>query len=378
MSIELNYITNNLPYKQVFLENAGEFDPSFIKDIPSDEINLKEYKKIYKFYEKYRIDNNNNLNQYFTSVTRNQFANSFLSAYFSHGNILISPDDLNIQLNLIISQIINKYPEELRNNFVDFKDKEDILVELNRNNLYDKNKILDDKIKYIMENEIDNITHLIKNKIKSNNIIEISKNNFSTSDKYDVLCSTLTLMESMKSYFRYRLTGGCGIRNAIFLGKLDDYTKLREKIDLFDKILISDKLKKEDKNNIYNWISNIKNIFDNFIMTYNGNPDLNFWHDIAYHEVSKEGYPGNLVDTTFSYAGWIKYLSNYENSIDKKVSLGALKNITSATDVTIELTPDASEVKELQFCVSYSDKIYCENETFRPNRVVSVIEKNGS
>ena len=55
--------------------------------------------------------------------TNNNFINAFLDAYNYHKTLVIRPDDIKLQILMIISTCVNNNPENFRSYFVDHDGK---------------------------------------------------------------------------------------------------------------------------------------------------------------------------------------------------------------------------------------------------------------
>ena len=61
-------------------------------------------------------------------------------------------------------------------------------------------------------------------------------NNFSTTGAIEASASEITLMNTCKKFFEFKMYQcGCGITKVHFLGTLEDWTIIREKIKLLAK-----------------------------------------------------------------------------------------------------------------------------------------------
>jgi len=143
-----------------------------------------------------------------------------------------------------------------------------------------------------------NFFQLIIKKIEANTKGEIVKNlqcNFSTTTLVEQCLSTAVIMDSFKKYFSYgRCIPCCGIRNVHFMGNLDDWKKLRTKISSLKQYTT-------EKNKSWpQYIEGVLEITDQFIETFQGKPNKEFWNKIM--NIRK----GRLGSGSTSYiSGWI-------------------------------------------------------------------------
>ena len=115
--------------------------------------------------------------------------------------------------------------------------------------------------------------------------VEISKNvkndttqlltsNFSTTTKIESLLSCATIMDTFKQYFEYRCCILCGIRNVHFMGTLEDWNLLRSKTAQLKNFT------QPDRDSFSSYIDGLLPILDQFIQTYQGNVDKEFWNKV--------------------------------------------------------------------------------------------------
>lgn len=107
-----------------------------------------------------------------------------------------------------------------------------------------------------------------------NDLCKLLTNNFSTTTKVESLLSSLIIMNTFKKSFDYTYSiNSCGIRNVHFMGTLNDWILLYEKTNQLKLFT----LKNDD---FYLYINGILPILDQFIQTYQGNVDNQFWDTI--------------------------------------------------------------------------------------------------
>ena len=107
-----------------------------------------------------------------------------------------------------------------------------------------------------------------------NDICNLLTNNFSTTTKIESFISSIAIMTTLKKYFEFGyLVGGCAIRSVHFLGTLDDWKLLREKANQLQSFTMPG-----DQFSTY--ITGILPILDQFIATYQGKVDNQFWDTI--------------------------------------------------------------------------------------------------
>ena len=82
-------------------------------------------------------------------------------------------------------------------------------------------------------------------------------------------------MGAMKHYFSYMSNAMCGIPEVTLEGTLEDWQEIRRRIN---------RLAEYKQKDLQKWWSVLVPIIDQFIASYSGNPDLDFWNGIVDHE----------------------------------------------------------------------------------------------
>jgi hypothetical protein len=248
----------------------------------------KNPKEIY-YYEDTSMDKNKNI-----YIGANDFLGSFLSAYNLHGDIMLVPDDIWIQISLFFSKYINSKDnaEKLRNKLVRHQDKIDLVV-------IEKASSISESLE--MEYEWDYFFSEIIKQIESNTLDGIVKgfqSDFTTTTDLYKIISTAIIMDSFKQYFNYgRIICMCGINNIYFAGIKEDWEKILNKLEFLSNF--------DSGNNILiEYISKIKIIINKFIDTFDNNVDISFWNSImTTNEVKRKSSGGPYTITWID--GWI-------------------------------------------------------------------------
>jgi hypothetical protein len=108
-----------------------------------------------------------------------------------------------------------------------------------------------------------------------NDVTDLLTSNFSTTTKIESLLSCAAIMDTFQKYFEYRcFMTLCGIRNVHFMGTLDDWNLLRQKTEKLKNFTTSN----QDSFNVY--IDGLLPIIDQFIQTYQGKVDAQFWNKV--------------------------------------------------------------------------------------------------
>ena len=145
-------------------------------------------------------------------------------AYKNHYPITITPDMIWILILQGFSRFMEKYAEQMREKFVNFEGKKDLKVERLQYSPYSATKEVWDGI---MKEFVEKI-----GKNVGQETIDNLECNFSTTSPVALVTSQVSIMSAMKQYFTYRvLMGGCGISNITLEGSIQDWEKIKSKLE---------------------------------------------------------------------------------------------------------------------------------------------------
>lgn len=191
-------------------------------------------------------------------------------AYLNHFPIVINPSHfwLMILQGFARHMEINDNSERNRNKFVNFEGKKNISFETGIN-LFTASE--EQWISFI-EDLLNETTKILEQSGKD--LINLFKNEFSTSTREAKVANNLTILSLFKKYFEYSLSGTCGVSKIIIEGKIEDWELLLEKIKaignfdeeivfwtnemiiIIKKIIETIKTKRPDKNFFKNIVQN--------------------------------------------------------------------------------------------------------------------------
>lgn len=190
------------------------------------------------------------------SSLNNSFVDCLYNAYNNHLGVSLRPDDLWLTIILTFSNYVKYNSERLRKFFVTHDGKQEIHVNMS-----------------IEQNTLEDWSLIIKEFAnKFNN--EWIKPNFSTTTSNDILIAQISLLGVMKNYIDFTFNQHCGIPHVTLQGTLEDWERLKDKISFLNKF--SDQL-------LNDWHQMLIPILDNFIDSYQGNVNNNFWQSCANH-----------------------------------------------------------------------------------------------
>jgi hypothetical protein len=227
-------------------------------------------------------------------------------AYGNHYPITISPDMILLLFLQGYAKFMEKNSEKLRNIYVNFEGQKTLTVV--------RNGVTPETAKpEIWEGIITEFTQKIKENV-GNEIISYLESDFTTTNPATLATSQMTIMSAMKNYFKYEaIMMVCGISSINLEGTLEDWEKIKKKLEFFSK----------NEFGLNWWTKHLIPIIDKIIETkicYNKNKDIDenlrkFWKDII--RVKRGGvYQPDVID------GWIvKFLPNIsEERINEKLN----------------------------------------------------------
>ena len=289
----------------------------------------------------------------------------YLHAYFNHSPIRISP---NIIWQLILnnfSKYVNDNAEILRNKFVNFENKKNLIcVRIGHFKLEDTYKYED----VIIEEFCNKISENI-----GKELIDNLTPNFSTSTKQTIVSGKVSIMSTFERYFNYEFRKCiCGIPYIILEGNLSDWEKILEKLKYLSKYGFKG-----------NFIENMEKDIIEIINTKKGKINLDFWRKIIMEtkEITEKRNPclrGRIMKVEKSVInGWILHFYEKEaveinqiNGLPKEeveapilvvdLQTGEKKNgIIHAGIRDLKQDPNNFEVEPIiNYCLSFNEKLF--------------------
>ena len=231
------------------------------------------------------------------SHEKSSLIQGLIYAYKNHYPITVTPDMIWILILQGFSRFMEKYENLVRERFVNFTGKKDLKVER-----------LDYSPQSATKEVWDGIMKEFVEKIGKNvgqETIDNLECNFSTTSPAALVTSQVSIMSAMKQYFTYRvLMAGCGISSITLEGSLQDWEKIKSKLEF-----LSTKALKW-------WTKHLIPIIDNIIATkkyYNSKGKLSkelieFWKGMIRLKGKGDMYDPHMVN------GWIvKFIPNLSN-----------------------------------------------------------------
>ena len=272
--------------------------------VPSTEYNIK------------RLDARESNLVYFD---QNACFEGFLTAFDKHYSLVLSPDMIMLLISQGIATHINENAERLRDKLVDFEGQRTLKIVMN-GDLLEQEEAWD----WIIPAFSDSIDKNMKARFSDLMVCD-----FSTTGMVERISSQITMMESVKKYFKYMIIGaGCGIPDITLLGTPDDWKNIRSRLSRLDDLELGW------------WRKELEPVLDEFVNASEGNVNRKFWRDMV-NEYSPErrtkAFCGSNGIIPAEYNGWFTVFfpfckNKYSNEISRTP-----KKVTHNTNVRPEI-----------------------------------------
>jgi len=223
----------------------------------------------------------------------------FVDAYADHRPLILSPDMIWIALCQAFSHHINMNAEKYRSLIVGHSGKKDIIV-------YSKTDLLQEDADWapVMNDFLAGVNDDAKG-----HIADTLVSDFSTTGISERIASQITMMDVVKSFYKFTaIYLVCGIPQITLEGTADDWEKILKKIDLFDKFDLQD------------WTSQLRPILREFVNASQGEVNASFWKSIVckYHPKRLRGVScDSSRQKTSKLDGWFLSLFPYDSDGEK-------------------------------------------------------------
>ena len=229
---------------------------------------------------------------------QNSFYGAFASAYNNHEDIVLSVNDIWLVICFQFSKYVNNNSEKMRDLCVSHNNKKKLtIVTKNEESESEWNEFFELMIPAIRNNT-------------KEGLVDSLLCDFSVTKQIESIISVATIMDSLKEYFDYgRMIPCCGIKAVRFIGLESDWNRLLDKVINLEKYDIDGNWKK--------YIQNMIPIINQFIDTFNGKIDLDFWNSVLQEEHKKLGSGG----VTY-VSGWILNFFGLSGKVEDEEILG--------------------------------------------------------
>lgn len=218
--------------------------------------------------------------------TKNMFAECVSQAFFKHLPLRLSPDVVWHTILQGLSNHVNANPEALRSKFVAFQGKTTLVVSR------------PDFVKSSPFNNWPGVFPDFARQIEANThpgLVELLKADFSTTCALSLIVSQIALMDTVKSYFEYTMSCGCGFPRIELTGNVSDWQHLRAKAEQLSQF------------DMDFWLVVSLPVLDEFVLAANKTPNLAFWRTLVTTS-GASAMPGEPV------TGWLQAFFPYLNA----------------------------------------------------------------
>lgn len=339
----MSSVTCIQPLNTAFVGVTFDVDPTktydtYMRTNRASVEDITKQSNVYKKREGAKLvlttDTENSIEPFFS----NGFVGTAFAAYNYHVPLVLKPDDVWAAIMIALSFYIDKHSESMRSQFVDHEGKEELTV-------YGGGSIETANYAEL----VDKITVLMDSKMKTG-IKDWFLPDFSTTTTKSKLVTQMVLMGAMKNYFSYKMELCCGLPKVTLLGTLEDWQKIRTRID---------RLATFDQPDLAQWSLVLALVLDEFVNAYQGNADTEFWNRIAHIKSGGSG-PSYLE-------GWIlafipfgdttgEYKLNPLEAIVKTNSFGRI-NTNDIPSSTVEFPVTINDNGQIYETVFYAGSI---------------------
>ena len=195
----------------------------------------------------------------------------YLRAYQNHYPVTISPDIAWLLICQGFSHHVNSNPEALRSLLVDFKNKKELRV---TRNMIGTEGLAVFPWESVFPEFVQQISAYTGQKLAENLSAD-----FTTTTPTSLIAGQITIMESMKEFFNYKVVMvGCGIPEVTIEGSVDDWEKIIRRLDYLSRY------------DLEWWTSELKPVIRKIIDTKRGKFDKDFWMNmVKYHKTGVYG-----------------------------------------------------------------------------------------
>ncbi|KAJ7686653.1 hypothetical protein B0H17DRAFT_1071411 [Mycena rosella] len=210
---------------------------------------------------------------------KNGFVNTVIEAYNKHHALVIRPDDVWLAILSQFNFFVNANAELLRANFVAHEGKKELIISsIGTRYSADFAAMSRQMVNLIEKNVVDpTLRHWVMP-------------DFTTTTVNDTTVAAVLMMATLKSYFSYGFSLGCGIPRITLEGERSDWTNILDRLE---------KLKEYGIQTIA-WYHLLRPVITRFVTAFDApaTPDnVDFWQRVAHYE--------NMGSGPTYYSGWI-------------------------------------------------------------------------
>jgi len=237
----------------------------------------------------------------------------YLRAYQNHYPLTISPDIAWLLICQGFANHVNADPEKIRSQFVNFEGKKTLTVERDVSKL---ENIADFQWETLFPEFAEQI-----GSFTGKGLIDNLSADFTTTTPTVLVASQITLMESMKEFFNYKVSFiGCGISEVTVEGSVKDWQKILKRLDYLAKY------------DLEWWTSELKPVIQKIIDTKKGKLDKQFWMNmVKYHKLGVYGSYDGIDGWLLKFYPYLK--SNTPPVVENKLTASKGPTDKSLTNI---------------------------------------------
>lgn len=201
----------------------------------------------------------------------NGFVHTVLEAYNNHRGLILRPDDVWIAILTQFSFFVNAHADQLRGHFVAHEGQEELAI-LGGGNRHTADFAL-------MAHQM---TELMHTRVVDPMLRDWIMPEFSTTTDIDRTVYAMSMMATMKGYFRYTFVLRCGIPRVTLLGEMHDWEAILERLE---------RLKLYGIETIA-WYHLLHPVITRFVAAFlapSSPENLDFWSRVAHYEGGGSG-----------------------------------------------------------------------------------------
>jgi len=273
-------------FKIVKGNNITDKQKSKLSPFYEEELNIIEKTCFTKKQNVKKVQDDLNEELHVSSVHSIIFAAHVAFCY--HKNLEIHPEDIHLLITHQIGKHINLNSEKYRKLFTKNDKKENIILDVPIDIIKNKKEFIETIYKFC-----DNMN-------LNDNIKDLFESDFSTSTENDKLCSKMSLMNTASKYYDYTMCTKCGIPEFHIYGTIEDWKKLKNKIQILDVIDLGEYKKK------------LENFLDEVILSYTTDNNK-FW--INYYKFTEKNDFSGSIDKINGHILKLFWYDNGDNII---------------------------------------------------------------
>ena len=241
----------------------------------------------------------------------NGFVGTAFEAYSHHRHLVLRPDDVWIAIMVPFAQYVDANAEKMRSQFVSHEGKIQLTA-------FGSGSITSCDWSSLLKQLCDKVGTYTKDEIKA-----WVEPDFSTTTDKDRFVGRIMLMSAMKNYFSYKCCLECGLPAVTLEGTLADWQKIRAKVDklkIYGEVMVK-------------WHSVLAPILDQFVATFSGKPDVDFWQRICHYEGGGSG-PRYLSGWILAFVPFIERYGRKDSYYLNDYNIIASTNVYGKLDTT--------------------------------------------